>query len=998
MVNTLTGDMGLKLGPIVLETLARHYLDRLRKDGRNHVQLRQDEVLYDSAFHVIKAFLHASQNHTVEELQGFSNVRTPTPPWVHVVRLLVPMASCDEAATHLIEALGGPEVCKRVVGGTKWWQVRGVKGVDAEWITAKKDYEHHKKRSKAHERHQGSSPADEPTSPKTPKTPKGFTPTPENDEEPAQYEPEMDDMRCILFAHGGGYYFGSVDQERYSIQRYARKINGRIFAINYRLAPQYPFPCAIQDYLAAYLYLIRPPEGAAHRPVKPERIVVAGDSAGGGLTLALLQVIRDSGLPLPAGGVLISPWCDLSHSFPSIHTNTETDVISEYGLCMHRPSTLWPPPPDDVTVRVHSSLRSRIRNAVHRDSSGNIHSNGNGTTLTQPLRQSRSLSALRFKRSNEKDDNVTKNLPKDGETVQVGSTAHWPTGPDETPNQPVTLKSKSGKLLTIDQQVQLYCTNSLVQHPLVSPALSYLGGLPPLLFVISDKEVLRDEGIYTAHKAAHPERFEIKEEARRLYPALDGIEERYGPTQVHLQVYDDAAHVLPVLFAFTTPAKFCYRAISTFCKYTTGMLSTAPEDKDAPKAGSMMPNGKPEIGLGFGRRPSMRTLFNRSFSVDVNQANGYNQDPQRPKTADRANRRNSIRRAISSTVVRAASLARQPSAAPPPENTVTEEPEKMTASPPASITHLATAGKFEPTTPSGSATSKEEKEDHKRQESTASSDVAGPRFADPHMPPPTPGERNAGDPAVYIRPDGSSPFVDNMIRERVSTQGIIRPMEPENELGALQIPPAIIGEISELAAKRYIEGRAKFDKKFARTIKHIEKERQRNLERAKKDTLQNLAHLQMYLPQDEEAEESDAHKKGKGKKSLSEGIAAASGSWLWAWALDADERPPPSSIVARRDTQEARRLARIADQHLVPEEARTMTGNSLWSIVIDFLTVGPAPSTGHDRSKSEGSETATDSSPSSSKLSRFRFRRKSTTAKHSTAASSPNMKDTPKGP
>ena len=72
------------------------------------------------------------------------------------------------------------------------------------------------------------------------------------------------------------------------------------------------------------LYLIKPPPDAPHKPVKPSHIVVAGDSAGGGLTLALLQVLRDSGQPLPAGGVLISPWCDLTHSFPSIHTNTAT--------------------------------------------------------------------------------------------------------------------------------------------------------------------------------------------------------------------------------------------------------------------------------------------------------------------------------------------------------------------------------------------------------------------------------------------------------------------------------------------------------------------------------------------------------------------------------------------------------------------------------------------------------------------------------------------------
>lgn len=66
--------------------------------------------------------------HTVEELQSFVNVRTPSPPWVHVVRLVIPTASCDEAAVYLIKAFGGEDVMKRVVGGTKWWQVRGTRG------------------------------------------------------------------------------------------------------------------------------------------------------------------------------------------------------------------------------------------------------------------------------------------------------------------------------------------------------------------------------------------------------------------------------------------------------------------------------------------------------------------------------------------------------------------------------------------------------------------------------------------------------------------------------------------------------------------------------------------------------------------------------------------------------------------------------------------------------------------------------------------------------
>lgn len=91
-------------------------------------------------------------------------------------------------------------------------------------------------------------------------------------------------------------------------------------------------------------------------------------------------------------------------------------------------------------------------------------------------------------------DSVNAHLPKDGDAVDVGATGPWPGAEQGTA---VQLRTEKGELLTIEDQVQLYCPNNLVQHPLVSPALSYLGGLPPLFFVISDKEVLRDEGIYT---------------------------------------------------------------------------------------------------------------------------------------------------------------------------------------------------------------------------------------------------------------------------------------------------------------------------------------------------------------------------------------------------------------------------------------------------------------------------------------------------------------------
>lgn len=112
-------------------------------------------------------------------------------------------------------------------------------------------------------------------------------------------------------------------------------MHGRCFAVNYRKAPQYPFPCAIQDCLAAYLYLVKPPPGAPHRPVDPKSIVLAGDSAGGGLCLALLQILRDTpGLELPAGAALLSPWSDLTHSFPSILQNTATVSIAPTYISM----------------------------------------------------------------------------------------------------------------------------------------------------------------------------------------------------------------------------------------------------------------------------------------------------------------------------------------------------------------------------------------------------------------------------------------------------------------------------------------------------------------------------------------------------------------------------------------------------------------------------------------------------------------------------------------
>lgn len=173
-----------------------------------------------------------------------------------------------------------------------------------------------------------------------------------------------------------------------------------------------------------------------------------------------------------------------------------------------------------------------------------------------------------------------------------------------------------------------------------------------------------------------------------------------------------------------------------------------------------------------------------------------------------------------------------------------------------------------------------------------------------------------------------------MIRERVSTQGVIRPLEAEHELAAFSVPPEKIGQLPELAIRRYIEARAKFDKKFGSTKKVIDKHRLRNLELDRTDTKKNMDALQDSLMR----YENMATDKGTGDEHADRLIDSA--HWSWAWVLDEHERPPPSSITSRRDTAEARRLAKIADESVFQND-KSLSGNNFWSLVVNFFTVMP---------------------------------------------------------
>ena len=339
-------------------------------------------------------------------------------------------ATKQKAADQLIQHLAESGIDS--VGGKSWWQYR-LHPLKGEWIEMK---------STRHLRAKGKL---------------------------------LNDKLTILYVHGGAFCFCSVDTERYMIQRHARNLRARAFAPNYRLAPQYPFPCALHDVLAAYTYLVEECDLCPSTD-----LLVMGDSAGANLVLALLCVLRDLNLSLPAAAMLLSPWVDLTHSFPSIMSeDTSGDYIPPQGF-HYRPSAYWPPP------------------------------------------------------EGERADEIT------------------------------------AEDLVIKEQIQLYAPNHLLRHPLVSPCLQEsLGGLCPLLVTCGGAELLRDEAIYIAHKAAQ----------------TGG---RYTPTKVQLQVFDDCCHVVPTL-SFTKPARFMFRSVANFGLWATKPKEDASETSDIVKVTKALP-------------------------------------------------------------------------------------------------------------------------------------------------------------------------------------------------------------------------------------------------------------------------------------------------------------------------------------------------------------------------------------------------------------------------
>ncbi|KAI7179165.1 alpha/beta-hydrolase [Hortaea werneckii] len=604
--NTLS--VATAVTPSVIETYFSHYFNRgpLKQKPTAHIS-------YHEGLRLIRRFLDYSSQHTVEDLQAFTAQWVPVPTWVRTVESEVAPQFLERAARLIQEHLGRRGVEK--IGGGTWWQWRRPESpLKAEWIEMKKDLS---------ERQRAGTKVE----------------------------------RVILYVHGGAYYFGSVDEHRYQIQRHARKLKARVLAPKYRLAPQFPFPCGLYDCIATYLYLLQ--------HFKPEQILFGGDSAGGGMVLSMLVVLRDQGCPLPAGTILLSPWVDLTHSFPSVAGDGDLDYIPPHGF-HHKPSMAWPPPPTDEVKAARKTSEQPAYDALEMpDTSVNVSA------------QARQSLADKSK------------VPGTGNNMNI---------------------MLDGKEVEMKDQFQMYAPNELLSHPLVSPVTQpSLGGLPPMLIQVGGGELLRDEQIYLAHKAANP----------RAYPPSDAIMNEYDPRRIHidhypptdvqLQVWEDLCHV-PHTLSFTRPAKYMYRSVAQFGAWALAHAQHKAIEIQNDDAVSIISEG-PDDG-----------------------------DPD-------ANKGDSLRKTASK------SSNQHGKGAPDPE-------------------------------PAGAV-------------------------------------GKAGDPLP--------PFVNHMIRQRVTRHGIIFPLAPESELACLALDPVSIGQIKAGPVRKWLAKRKENDVRFANDKRKLQKKRAKEL-------------------------------------------------------------------------------------------------------------------------------------------------------------------------
>ncbi|EPY52396.1 esterase/lipase [Schizosaccharomyces cryophilus OY26] len=384
---------------------------------------------------ILKEFLLDSRNYPVENVQKFCSVNMSDEINYKIRHVHIDVEAEDESANYIRRFLGKEGLS--LFGGSHWWLHRDSQ-LKAWWFEKRQSMQHLSK-----------------------------------------------DEKIIFYVHGGAHYLSTVRTNAFHIQKHAAALGARTFAPEIRLAPQFPAPCSLHDSLSSYLFLIR-----KHNP---KNIVFIGDSSGASLIISLLVLMRDCGIPLPAGTVLNSPWVDLTHSLPSIVDQNTNDYIPAEGF-HHRASKYWPIP--NVSSLFDSTTAS-MKNLSKQELSTKIHTSMQGQV-----------------------DQLKNIIPSLRELSKENGRISYRDAQDRLDPE---------FFYTFPFQVQFYAPNHLLKHPLVSPLFTEnLGGLPPTLVLGGGSERLRDEIIYIAHRMS-----------KDVY---DG-----KPTKVQLELYDSCCHVVTAL-------------------------------------------------------------------------------------------------------------------------------------------------------------------------------------------------------------------------------------------------------------------------------------------------------------------------------------------------------------------------------------------------------------------------------------------------------------------
>ncbi|RAL15415.1 alpha/beta hydrolase [Aspergillus homomorphus CBS 101889] len=290
---------------------------------------------------VIRSLLSFSASVSEQQKASIRDPGIKGPMWVSNVTLPQPEIDVQDAVMKAIEALKT---------GDETYDLPGVVPVEAEWTGYRSGVDKN-------------------------------APQPDISEE-AKYEElkkESKEDMVILYFHGGIYFLMDPCTHRPTVAQLSKQTGAPVLSVRYRLAPQHPFPAALTDALVAYLSLISPPPGSLHDPVPPNKIILAGDSAGGNLSIVLLQLLltlrrvqptirfhgREIPIELPAGVATSSPWCDMTRAMPSVTHNAIYDYIDAPASTpatdpFYRPlvvpeDDIWPVKPPRVDLYTHAS-------------------------------------------------------------------------------------------------------------------------------------------------------------------------------------------------------------------------------------------------------------------------------------------------------------------------------------------------------------------------------------------------------------------------------------------------------------------------------------------------------------------------------------------------------------------------------------------------------------------------------------------------------------------